>query len=130
MSHLWLGTPFIWISISMYIDTGTAKVPMFFKIGVRVQGLTSEIWNLPLSLLEDTCLVLSHNCTYIKVLNNWDWCILTTNWIFKNLFCTFNRLPFSKTFSGCLETKNKHIPFHMLLLILLFWFHSSFLFEL
>ena len=38
---------FIWFSISTYVNTGTAKVPLLAKIGVRVQGSTSKIWNYP-----------------------------------------------------------------------------------
>ena len=45
--ELGIGTPFIWVLISMYVDKGTAKVPTSSKIGVRVQLSTSEIWNLP-----------------------------------------------------------------------------------
>ena len=50
-SDVVMGTPFIWVSISKYVDNGTAKVPISAKIGVRVQGSTSEIWNLPFTLL-------------------------------------------------------------------------------
>ena len=31
----------------MYVDNGTAKVPISAKIGVQVQGLTFGIWNNP-----------------------------------------------------------------------------------
>ena len=45
LSELVLHTHLIWVSISKYIDNGTAKVPISAKIGVRVQGPTSEICN-------------------------------------------------------------------------------------
>ena len=47
LSELVLFNPFIWVSISMYVNNGTAKVPISAKIGVRVQQPTSKIWNSP-----------------------------------------------------------------------------------
>ena len=47
LSELVLCNDFIWVSISTYAYNGTAKVPISAKIGVRVQGLTSKIWNQP-----------------------------------------------------------------------------------
>ena len=36
---------FIWVSIGMYVDNGTVKVPIFAEIRARVQVSTSKIWN-------------------------------------------------------------------------------------
>ena len=46
MSDLGIGTHFIWVFISMYADKGIVKVSIPTKIGVCVQGPTSEICNL------------------------------------------------------------------------------------
>ena len=43
--ELVISCPLISVSISVYRDNGTAKVPISATIGVRVQGLTSKIWN-------------------------------------------------------------------------------------
>ena len=47
LSELVIGTPFIQVSISTYINNGTEKVPTSAEIGVRVQRSTSKIWNSP-----------------------------------------------------------------------------------
>ena len=36
-SDLVIGTPFIWVSISTYVDNGTAKVRILAELGVRFQ---------------------------------------------------------------------------------------------
>ena len=45
LSEMLLHTPLIWVSISPYVDNGTAKVPILAKMWVRVLRPTSEIWN-------------------------------------------------------------------------------------
>ena len=45
LSELVMRTHFIWVSIGKYVENGTVKVPISAKIGVRVQGSTSKIWN-------------------------------------------------------------------------------------
>ena len=47
MSELGIGSPFICVFISMYVDNGSPKVPILAEIGVRVQRPTSKILNLP-----------------------------------------------------------------------------------
>ena len=47
MFELGIGTRFIWVLISTYVGKEKAKVPISTKIGVRVQGSTSKIWDLP-----------------------------------------------------------------------------------
>ena len=57
VSNLGIGTHFIWGFISAYVDKWIAKVPTSSKIGVNVQGSTSEIWNSPYE---------TYTCFYIK----------------------------------------------------------------
>ena len=45
LSGIVLHTPFVWVSISEYVDNGTSKVPISEEIGVHVQVLTSKIWD-------------------------------------------------------------------------------------
>ena len=44
---LFIRTNSVWVSISTYVNNGTTKVPISAKIGFRVQGSTSEVWNYP-----------------------------------------------------------------------------------
>ena len=46
MSDPGIGIRFIWGFISKFVDKGIAKVPIPTKIGGRIKGTTSEIWNL------------------------------------------------------------------------------------
>ena len=43
--ELGIGTPCIWIFISICVGNGTSKVQTSAKSGVRVQQPPSEIWN-------------------------------------------------------------------------------------
>ena len=45
LSGIIIRIPFVWVSISIYIDNDTSKMPILAKIGVCVKGFNSKIWN-------------------------------------------------------------------------------------
>ena len=45
LSGMVIRNPFIWVSISTYVNNGIIKVPISAEIGVRIQQSTSKIWN-------------------------------------------------------------------------------------
>ena len=65
LSNRVIRTPFIWFSISRYVDNDTTKVPILTKIGVCVQLSSSKIWNFP-----RTRPSLYHKTTHYMELNN------------------------------------------------------------